>query len=295
MASDDLIICGATFGKGDIKKDITTKLVKDIKDNKIYSLSIRTIPNTIKLNVKKVSNVTLYLQDSYLMLPLSFRQLSSEFNVQSKGYFPYPFVNSSNLNYVGPTPPSHFFADLPSPDLYNLLSVPSWNLKFESIKYLKGDLESLYQVVKFFGDNLFGSYGLDIKNYLTLPSLAFAIFRSRFFNNAHSKIPIINKSSRFKFVNESYFGGSVDLIKPKHSDVYCYDVNSLYPFALLQTMPVGDGVYSTDPNISNWFGFIKVQVTCPSSVTKPILPFRRADGVVIHPVGTWVGTEVRSL
>jgi len=35
MATEDLIICGATFGKGDVKKDITTKLVKDIKDNKI--------------------------------------------------------------------------------------------------------------------------------------------------------------------------------------------------------------------------------------------------------------------
>lgn len=35
MANEELIICGATFGKGEIKKDITTRLIKDIKDNKI--------------------------------------------------------------------------------------------------------------------------------------------------------------------------------------------------------------------------------------------------------------------
>ena len=261
-----------------------------IKDNKIYSISIRTIPNTYLLDAKKVNNVTIYLQDSYLMLPLSLRKLCSSFNVKTqKSYFPYRFVTANNLNYIGLTPDLKFYDDLPADLNYSYNSVPNWNLKVESINYLTNDLKSLYEVIEVFSYKIFGEYVLDIKDYLTLPSLAFAIFRSNFFDKAKNMLPIINKSSRFKFVEESYYGGSVDIIKPTHSNVYCYDVNSLYPSSMLQKLPVGDGYYSTDPNLDNWFGFLKVKVTCPDNLKVPILPFRKDDGTVIHPIGQWTG------
>ena len=264
------------------------KIKPVLKDNKIYSLSLRTRPATIKLGGLPRNNVTIYLNDSFLMLPLPLRTLCQEFDVKSKGYFPYSFVKSNNLNYIGKTPAISYY-NVPL-KLYDELYRDQWNLREESQRYLINDLQSLYQVINSFSDRIFADYALDLKNYLTLPSLAFAIFRSNFFDNAVNKLAIINKNSRFKFIEESYFGGSVDIIKPKFENLYCYDVNSLYPSVLLNTMPVGDGVYSTDPNLDNWFGFIKVEVTCPDNLKVPLLPFRKDDGTVIHPVGSWTGT-----
>ncbi|MFN7611021.1 MAG: DNA polymerase, partial [bacterium] len=259
-----------------------------IRDNQIYSINIRTIPNTIKLNVKKIPNVTIHLHDSFLMLPSTLRNLSHEFNVRSKkGYFPYKFVNADNLNYVGKIPPLEFFSNIP-PKEYNSLSRDQWNLKDEGISYLISDLTVLHEVMSVFSKNIFADYILDIKDYLTLPSLAFAIFRSSFFDKAKNKLPII-KYSRFAFLEEGYYGGSVDLYKPSGNQVYCYDAVSLYPFSMLNDMPVGDAIYSNDPNLSNWFGFLRVKVKCPDNLLNPILPFRKEDGTVIHPVGSWTG------
>ena len=39
------------------------------------------------------------------------------------------------------------------------------------------------------------------------------------------------------FVRNSYFGGAVDCYKCYGKDLYYYDVNSLYPFAMLKPMP----------------------------------------------------------
>nr|YP_009486080.1 hypothetical protein [Cantharellus lutescens]AWA82205.1 hypothetical protein [Cantharellus lutescens] len=57
----------------------------------------------LKISWKKYS---IYMRDSYLLLPSSLAKLTINFEVESKGKFPYPFVNNSNipLNYRGPVP-----------------------------------------------------------------------------------------------------------------------------------------------------------------------------------------------
>lgn len=41
--------------------------------------------------------------------------------------------------------------------------------------------------------------------------------------------------------------------------------------------------------LENFFGFIEVEVTCPKSVTRPLLPFK-FEGKTIYPTGTWTAT-----
>lgn len=42
-------------------------------------------------------------------------------------------------------------------------------------------------------------------------------------------------------------------------------------------------------NLKNFFGFVKVEVTCPESVTRPILPVKH-QGKTIFPRGKWTAT-----
>jgi hypothetical protein len=39
-------------------------------------------------------------------------------------------------------------------------------------------------------------------------------------------------------------------------------------------------------NLKNFFGFIEVEVTCPTTMLRPVLPFK-VDGKTIYPVGNW--------
>jgi len=81
--------------------------------------------------------------------------------------------------------------------------------------------------------------------------------------------------------------------KGKGFNINSYDVNSLYPFSMLNNpMPVGKPKYFsgnillTDPNA---FGFIKVKAYAPLDLNKPTLPMRlkTEDGVrTVFPNGT---------
>lgn len=74
----------------------------------------------------------------------------------------------------------------------------------------------------------------------TVSSLAMNIFRSKFLNV--SNIPIITKKI-YEDIPVGYTGGAVDVYKPYGTGVYHYDVNSLYPYAMLNDMPVGTPKY----------------------------------------------------
>ena len=68
--------------------------------------------------VKK--EVKIQFRDSLLTLPASLRNLSKSFRVESKGIFPYNFVNDVNINldYKGEVPGYNFFNKVSESD-YN--------------------------------------------------------------------------------------------------------------------------------------------------------------------------------
>jgi DNA polymerase type B, organellar and viral len=73
----------------------------------------------------------------------------------------------------------------------------------EAIKYCKMDCISLYQVILKFNSLIFGNFNKNIHNYPTLPSLAFAIFRSNFMSEEN--IPKLTGNIN-KDIREGYTG-----------------------------------------------------------------------------------------
>jgi|ERR1700712_3979442 len=238
-------------------------------------------------------------RDSLLMLPSSLRKLAIQFNVDNKTIFPYNFVNNKfnsniNLNYIGNIPQFKYFIDI-TIDQYNqyiknFKNNKSWSLKEEIIKYCLQDCISLYQIIYKFNYLIFNKYNLNIHNFPTLPGLAFGIYRAHYLNNF--KIPLLT-GQIFNDIKLSYTGGSTDMFKPYGENIYRYDVNSLYPYAMKSNpMPIGNITFFEGDilqYIKNPFGFFKCEITTPKYLKHPILQtkFDTGNGIrTVSPLGT---------
>nr|YP_010691084.1 DNA polymerase [Phellinus igniarius]WBU93185.1 DNA polymerase [Phellinus igniarius] len=259
--------------------------------------------NFINLKIKYGSNKTYFInfKDSYLLLPLSLRNLAEQFKVDTlKSIFPYNFVTKENLNYVGPIPSLEFFEDVSDLDYNSYLEAfvgKDWNLKTEAVKYCELDCISLYKVIETFGLIIFDWFQINISSVSTLPSLAFKIFRVHFLSKIVT-LPVLT-GKIYDDIRNAYYGGHVDMYiptNPKGKLVYHYDVNGLYPYAM-KTYECPTNIFAHFiGNIINkseyadlfqkYKSFIKVKVTAPKNIKHPILPVK-VDGTTIYPIGTW--------
>jgi len=75
----------------------------------------------------------------------------------------------------------------------------------------------------------------------------------------------------------------------KAENIYYYDVNSLYPFALMKPMPQElirkIKIFENDFNLDSFFGFLKVVVNSSKDIKLPLLPCKY-NGKTIFPTGT---------
>ena len=97
-------------------------------------------------------------------------------------------------------------------------------------------------------------YNIDITTILSTSTLSLKIFRRNFLN---IDIPIL-KGTEDSFIRGGYFGGATDYYKPYIQDGYYYDVNSLYPFAMLNPIPYKIINYYKDMskiNLNNFYGY----------------------------------------
>jgi hypothetical protein len=122
---------------------------------------------------------------------------------------------------------------------------------------------------------VFELFGRNVHHYPTLPSLAFGIFRSRFMKE--NTIPQLSGKIA-KDIRSGYTGGAVDMFIPENPDnteVFCYDVNALYPYQMhSQPMPVGTPSYfEGDIRVikPNAFGFFYCKIIAPDNLMHPIL------------------------
>ena len=83
---------------------------------------------------------------------------------------------------------------------------------------------------------------------------------------------------------------------PKGENIFCYDVNSLYPFVMAFTpMPIGKGkAFQGDIRLINpkAYGYFYCKITCPDNINNPILQRRieTSEGLrTIAGTGTWYG------
>ena len=118
----------------------------------------------------------------------------------------------------------------------------------------------------------------------TAPSLAFKLWKSNFVNK-EVLIPITwwEDYNQFK---SGYKGGAVDVYKPYGTNLYYYDVNSLYPFAMKSNLfPTGDEweIIGKIRPLDKIFGIVYAKVTAPKDMYAPILMTRdnKADIKVI--------------
>ena len=245
---------------------------------------------TFKSHGEQKREYTLYFHDSYLILPNSLRKLSKSFKINTpKSYFPFLFLNSKDFdpNYRGPVPELSYFSSVfgeenssDSVKNYNeykrSYEGKDWVLRKELYEYCKIDCICLYKIILNFHRLIHNLYSIDMTKYPTLPSLAFAIYRCRFFD---TQKPIPKILSRLYYtIKQSYLGGFTECYKPYGYNIRSYDINSLYPHSMKNYyMPVGKPKYfkgDVTKVIKNPFGFFKVKVICPESLDKPTLPFK---------------------
>jgi len=184
----------------------------------------------------------------------------------------------------------------------NISSIIDESNSFISIKLLSGKENALsfewkdsLRVFPLSLNKLCNLFGVDIESIYSTATLSLKIFRTRFLDEDI----FILKQHIDLFIRQGYFGGGTDVYKAYGKLLHYYDVNSLYPFAMLNDMPheliLGkDGMkyggiqYLQNRSLDSFFGFAEAHIDCPTNMKRPVLPFHK-DGKTIYPVGTWKG------
>lgn len=157
------------------------------KDNKYINIKLSWDKYKDKKG-KENFNYSINFRDSLLLLPAPLRKLANAFNVESKGNFPFKFVNDPNipLDYKGNTPDLSFYEGI-SKEEYSSLITKNWSLKDETIKYCQLDCKVLHQVITEFNNLIFTKWNVNVHRFPTLFSLALGIFRIHYLGD--HKIP----------------------------------------------------------------------------------------------------------
>jgi hypothetical protein len=220
--------------------------------------------NRFILIVWKINKIKIKFLDSYRIFPVSLNELADKFDVQGK-------LNLYKSNYNN----------------INILDPQDCN-NTEFIEYAKQDSKTLFDALINAQSYYLDTFSSDITDIVSLPSLSLKIFRSNFLNE---EIPLLKPSQDF-FIRQGYYGGATDYYKAYIEKGKQYDINSLYSYAMLKN-PMPHKIIKFHKNLDNiklenFFGFILVKVTCPKTITRPMLPYKN-EGKTIFPTGTWLG------
>ena len=201
-------------------------------------------------------------KDSLRIFPMSLDELSQMFGVEGK-------LTAYNSKFN------------------NLELFKNPNLLQEFVNYSLQDAKSLYEALFNAQNMYFNKFKVDIESVYSTATLSLKIYRSKFQQEPIFILP----SNIDNFFRNSYYGGGTDVYKGFCKLVYYYDVNSLYPYAMLNPMPYNlikfhKNMYNI--KLESFFGFIEVEVLCPIDMKRPVLPYH-LNGKTIYPVGCWKG------
>jgi len=203
-------------------------------------------------------------KDSYRIFPFSLNDLSNLFSVQGK-LIPYD-LRFNNIS------------------LFNSSVLIS---KFK--KYALQDALALFNALETAQQIYFNKYKIDISSVYSTATLSLKIFRVCFQNKPIFILP----SDIDQYIRNGYYGGGTDVYKAYGKNVKYYDINSLYPYAMLKPMPYNlinpRLIDLSNRSLDSFFGFAECLIYCPKNMLKPVLPFHHL-GKTIYPVGNWKGT-----
>lgn len=94
--------------------------------------------------------------------------------------------------------------------------------------HLINDCKALYEI-------LWKVYKEDCMLRLTIASQSLKLFETKFFNGA---IYNLTDKQDLHFRNNFYRGGRVEVYRTYGTNLYYYDINSLYPYVMLNKMPI---------------------------------------------------------
>jgi len=192
-------------------------------------------------SIKYIEFDNIKIFDLSLYYSGSLKVVSKNFNLEeTKGVYPYKFVNKNNLNYIGFVPDVDFWNNKDEYNEYINLNGYNFNLKEYTIKYCLLDCKLTYLIAL---EHLKLSIGtINNKNYnvstcQTCSSLSMKLYNHSFQNEdlyqSPEKIYIKEK--------QSYKAGRVDVFKKSFNNnndiLYYFDRNSSYPASMIGEMP----------------------------------------------------------
>ena len=228
--------------------------------------------------------------------------MAQDFQVETlKDHFPHYFFLENiedTLNYVGLLPAYEYFEPKRTSqvDYQKMLTdfKDNWGFLEVSRNYILSDCKSLYQIIVKFFESFQEAFPINPLKPLTIPGLAFTTWRTvqlpklqidnlQVYDLSHSI------GNQFR---DAYCGEIVDVYRPHLiGEGFYYDVNSLYPTAMCNSMPVGiPTLVSLTPDKfqEDLFGFLRATVRAPDNEYIGLLPIKHS-GRFICPGGSFTG------
>lgn len=210
-------------------------------------------------------------RDSYAIMPKSLKDLSTSFNVEHR---------KIDKNWFEPTKPNYT-------DKFE-----NWDLFKE---YLKYDTLGLYECISHF-ENIINSYGGEVK--LTVASTSLDIFKHKYLKTILNSLTDITKHDDNTIIKVEdiirnyYFGGRTEIFKRYGEYLHYYDVNSLYPYVMLNKMPISQPYYMDleDLNLKSDSGFVYCDIGFHNPDIIPLIPYKlkmKSANKLIYPMGNW--------
>ncbi|RGB21644.1 DNA polymerase B 2 [Rhizophagus diaphanus] len=265
-----------------------------MKDGEIISIKVYGSKKRLLLTIK----------DSIRVLPGALGKLAKDWGVETqKDHFPHYFWLNSievTLRYCGPIPAYEYFepkrtSSKDYEEMKKLFLNRAWHFLEVSRQYIMGDCISLFQILNKYFETLISKFPINPLRVYSAPSTAFRIWRTQ-------QLPLLQKDNLQVYdlsqnldseLREGYCGGVVDVYRPHLKGVgYYYDVNSLYPTAMIKPMPVGrpKRVNLNPEQFLNgdFFGYVQATVMAPTNEYIGLLPIKYL-GKLICPGGTFSG------
>ena len=244
--------------------DYVSRYRKNLLKKPLIVKAGKVIEFTLSFNDKEIT-----FKDSIALLPFSLKTLTDKFSTATKKLeYDYTKLDSISFKKTG------LFVD------FNNLDA---NQK-ELVEYLEADLNGLFEVLtKFYNHELIKKSG----QAFTTAGQAMKVFRT------YLDYPIDNLPKTIeRKIRDSYFGGRTEIFKPYYEDkkdfLYCYDINSLYPYVMNKYSYPIKFSHFTKIYDKKACGFYDLEIKAPDDLYVPVLPIKQ-DKKLIFPLGTIKG------